>query len=652
MAIHVEDHPVSYGGFEGTIPKGHYGAGNVVGWDRGTWEPVGDPRAGMEAGKLIFKLHGEKLAGLWELVRISKADDKQDRWLLLKKRGDAWARPAAEYDVISALPDSVVEHPLGPVEEREPRTSLPSSQKTREPDLANAKKAPLPKTLSPQLATLVDAAPSEAGWSAETKFDGYRILCRIDRGAVRLLTRSGLDWTDKMPALAESLQQLHIDRAWLDGEIVVPNDDGVPDFNALQNAMDSRKSEAVVYYLFGVPFLGDYDLRRVPLWSRKLVLQRLLEAGDVPARVRFSQSLNVPGGQLLQAACQLGLEGLILKQEDAPTCPSAAARGSSSSAASARSSSSAASPIARVRNRRWAGCCSATTSTASCVTPAASAPDGARRRAKRCIACWSRWRSRSRRSTSRSSRAVVPADEGQRTLGEARSGRGGVVQRVDPDGHIRHPSFKGVRSDKPASMITREPVATAPAAAPAAKASKAAAPSTSVKLIGWPTSARVHMLRTEHDYAIRLDRQPFRPPQWSGRANWKLHDLRAGGHRCGFEGACAEGGSRRMCWWCRSLATPSVMRASRSGRRRMAAAGRGPDFDHRETDRITPRCTLARPARVREFVAPCLAYARRGDGPWCTQRTPTGLMRGYAQQRHRPWQRMSVASHMPVLNAD
>lgn len=128
MAIHVEDHPFSYNTFEGDIPKGHYGAGTVIVWDRGTWEPVGDPKEGLANGKLIFHLHGQKLAGLWELVRISKpGEKKQDQWLLLKKRGDAWARSIDEYDVITALPDSVVEKPLGLVEEREPRRSAPTT---------------------------------------------------------------------------------------------------------------------------------------------------------------------------------------------------------------------------------------------------------------------------------------------------------------------------------------------------------------------------------------------------------------------------------------------------------------------------------------------------------------------------------------------
>ncbi|HEY0857103.1 MAG TPA: DNA polymerase ligase N-terminal domain-containing protein, partial [Albitalea sp.] len=114
VAVHVEDHPVSYGSFEGKIPPKQYGAGTVIVWDRGHWEPVGDPHEGMAKGKLVFKLHGEKLAGLWELVRIAKPGDRQDLWMLFKKR-DAWARPLAEYDVIAALPDSVIAKPLGPV---------------------------------------------------------------------------------------------------------------------------------------------------------------------------------------------------------------------------------------------------------------------------------------------------------------------------------------------------------------------------------------------------------------------------------------------------------------------------------------------------------------------------------------------------------
>jgi len=169
MAVHVEDHPVSYGSFEGTIPAKQYGAGTVIVWDRGTWTPVGDPRAGMAAGKLVFDLHGEKLAGRWELVRIAKPGDKQDPWMLFKKR-DAWARPTTEYDVIAALPDSVVAKPLGPVEEREPRglesTPVGPAGADVEADLSLARKAKLPAALAPQLATAASSLPP-GRWALE-----------------------------------------------------------------------------------------------------------------------------------------------------------------------------------------------------------------------------------------------------------------------------------------------------------------------------------------------------------------------------------------------------------------------------------------------------------------------------------------------------
>ena len=256
MAIHVEDHPLDYAGFEGTIPPRQYGAGTVIVWDRGTWQPEGDPRRGMAEGKLVFRLHGEKLAGLWELVRIAKPGDKQDAWMLFKKK-DAWARPVAEYDVITALPDSVVAKPLGPgrgPRTREPRASREAgaARGPRAPGAASAHAnvrdrrrrsraavaAPLPQRLEPQLATLV-AAPPSGDWIVETKFDGYRLMARVEHGKAKLITRGGHDWTAKMKSLAAAVEALGIASAWLDGEIVVINDAGMPDFNLLQNAMDN-----------------------------------------------------------------------------------------------------------------------------------------------------------------------------------------------------------------------------------------------------------------------------------------------------------------------------------------------------------------------------------------------------------------------------
>lgn len=319
MAIRVEDHPIGYNTFEGEIPKGQYGGGTVVIWDRGTWEPVGNPNEGLAKGKLIFKMHGEKLAGLWELVRIGKPGDKKPQWLLLKKRGDAWARPLAEYDVITALPDSVVANPLGLIEEREPREAPAATRSSAgdEPDLSGAKKAALPTKLEPQLATLASAAPTDGTWRSDAKYDGYRLLSRLSKGKVQLFTRNGNDWTSKLRSVANAIEALGIDTAWLDGEIVILNDRGVPDFNALQNAIDNSASDSIVYFLFDVPFLGKEDLRAVPFDSRRKVLEALL-AERASDSVRISQMFDANPAQLLAAACQIGLEGVMLKRADAP----------------------------------------------------------------------------------------------------------------------------------------------------------------------------------------------------------------------------------------------------------------------------------------------------------------------------------------------
>ncbi|KXV13080.1 ATP-dependent DNA ligase [Caballeronia megalochromosomata] len=313
MAVHVEDHPVDYASFEGTIPPKQYGAGTVIVWDRGTWESVGDADKGMQAGKLIFRLHGEKLAGLWELVRISKPGDKADQWMMFKKR-DAWARPLAEYDVIKALPDSVIANPLGPVEEREPRTPRSPRAEAPEIDLSAAVTASLPAKLEPQLATLAPLLPAGGEWIVESKLDGYRLLARVDKKRVKLLTRNGHDWTTRFPLLVAELKELQLTSAWLDGEIVVLKN-GIPSFSALQNAVDGQSNKDILYFLFDVMFLDGKDLRKVPLWSRRALLAPIVEnAGE---RLLYSQDFDAPPAQIFEAATGLGLEGLVLKRRNA-----------------------------------------------------------------------------------------------------------------------------------------------------------------------------------------------------------------------------------------------------------------------------------------------------------------------------------------------
>lgn len=304
MAIHVEDHPLSYNSFEGTIPRGQYGAGTVIVWDEGTWAPTVDPRQGLKDGKLVFELHGHKLLGLWELVRIAKPGDKQDAWLLFKKR-DRHARPRSEYDVVSALPDSVIAKPL----KAPPGTAAGPT---------GAVKAPMPATLAPQLASLASAAPTSGAWSWEIKLDGYRLMARIEDGQVRLITRGGHDWSSKMPALVRALQGLKLKSAWLDGEIVVMGDKtGTPDFNALQNAFDRSRTDTIDYFLFDLPYFEGHDLRATPLVQRRQLLKQVLDEHP-HEHLRFSADFDADAASILESARRMGLEGVIAKRKDAP----------------------------------------------------------------------------------------------------------------------------------------------------------------------------------------------------------------------------------------------------------------------------------------------------------------------------------------------
>lgn len=316
MAIHVEDHPLSYGSFEGTIPPKQYGAGTVIVWDNGWWQPVGDPHEGLKKGKLVFELHGQKMAGLWELVRIAKPGDKQEAWLLFKKRDDH-ARPKVEYDVVSALPDSVIAKPL---KDPAAKSAKPAAKKQMKiaparDGVPGAVKTPLPEKLSPQLATLATGVP-QGEWIYELKFDGYRLLARIEKGKATLFTRNGNDWTSKMPQLAAALGALGVKSGWLDGEIVVMGSNGTPDFNALQNAFDKKaRTSDIVFFLFDVPFFEGHDLRDVELVHRRSLLKALLEERGSDL-VRFSEAFDASPDSLLESACRMHLEGVIAKRAD------------------------------------------------------------------------------------------------------------------------------------------------------------------------------------------------------------------------------------------------------------------------------------------------------------------------------------------------
>ncbi|WP_017917876.1 DNA ligase D [Burkholderia gladioli] len=321
LAVHVEDHPVEYASFEGHIPEGHYGAGDVIVWDRGVWIPDGDPVEGYRKGRLNFTLDGEKLAGTWHLVR-TRMEGKQEQWFLIKSGDDA-ARRSDEYDIVEALPDSVLSE-RGIPGKRAGKTAAKAAsphkggRRTRASPLQSttslegARQAPLPATFRPQLATLVDGAP-DGEWRYEIKFDGYRMLTRIDGTEVRIFTRNGHDWTGKLHDQAEAMAGLKLASAWLDGEVVVLDQNGLPDFQALQNAFEEERSSQIHYYLFDIPYLNGMDLRGVPLEARRSALAAVLERNRSPL-LHFSEDFNESPETLLNSACELKLEGLIGKR--------------------------------------------------------------------------------------------------------------------------------------------------------------------------------------------------------------------------------------------------------------------------------------------------------------------------------------------------
>ncbi|MEX5667991.1 DNA ligase D [Pseudomonas neuropathica] len=321
LAVHVEDHPLDYATFEGSIPEGHYGAGDVIVWDRGVWIPLEDPHKAYEKGKLKFELQGEKLGGVWNLVR-THMPGKKEQWFLIKHQDNA-ARPQDDYDVLLAEPDSVlsertiVDKPKLAAEQSKPLKSPPAkTRKSATGKLTGAHKAKLPTQLKPELATLVDSAP-EGQWSYEIKFDGYRIMARIDHDQVQLFTRNGHDWTPKLPQQAAALAALGLESAWLDGEMVVANEQGVPDFQALQNAFEAGRSGNILYYLFDLPYLNGVDLREVPVEERRAALATVLGSHEQPL-LRFSEAFDETPDALLNSACQMQMEGLIGKRLGSP----------------------------------------------------------------------------------------------------------------------------------------------------------------------------------------------------------------------------------------------------------------------------------------------------------------------------------------------
>ncbi|CAN7646823.1 DNA ligase D [Neorhizobium sp. LjRoot104] len=347
LAVEVEDHPLDYGDFEGTIPKGQYGGGTVMLWDRGYWEPEGTrtPEEALKKGDFKFTLEGKRLHGGFVLVRMRNDRDggKRTNWLLIKHHDDF----SVEENGAAILEENDTSVASGRAMEaiaagkgRKPRPFMmengeieadavwdsshglaaeerKSGLKTaKKPAAAKRSKSAMPDFIPPQLCKTLARPPAAEGWIHEIKFDGYRIQMRIEDGEATLKTRKGLDWTAKYPAIADSASALP--DAIIDGEICALDENGAPDFAALQAALSEGKTDDLVYFAFDLLFAGDEDLRELPLTGRKERLAALLsDAGDDP-RLRFVEHFETGGDAVLRSACRLSLEGIVSKQADAP----------------------------------------------------------------------------------------------------------------------------------------------------------------------------------------------------------------------------------------------------------------------------------------------------------------------------------------------
>jgi bifunctional non-homologous end joining protein LigD len=327
LAVEVEDHPLAYAKFEGTIPEGEYGAGDVIVWDRGTWTPVGDPHEGLRKGDLKFTLDGEKLSGTWVLVRMPKRRaGEKNNWLLIKKHDDA-ARPLSQYDITESLPQSVTTgRKLGEsappkakrtTKKKAAKKATPRAKRKAAKKLPAGKRTKMPTDVNVQLATLTDKPPPGEDWIHEVKFDGYRMLCYVDNGKVRLVTRNQQDWTHRYGAVVEAAAQLDVQNAILDGEVVALLSSGVTSFQALQNAGKKGSNAQLAYYAFDLLYLNGDDLRAAPLIERKELLQQLLEETAAPA-LQYSEHFTTDAKSLLRECCKMGLEGIISKRADRP----------------------------------------------------------------------------------------------------------------------------------------------------------------------------------------------------------------------------------------------------------------------------------------------------------------------------------------------
>ncbi len=322
LAVRVEDHPLEYGGFEGVIPKGGYGAGTVMLWDHGRWEPKSDPHAGLRKGHLSFELYGERLQGGFALVKLrgtgTKNGGKDDSWLLLKSHDDSahegkGRQVLKENEVSVDSGRSMDEIAAG--QERVWTRSGELPTRAELTALPGAVRKKLPWPLEPQLPTLVAQLPEQGEWLHELKLDGYRLLIRLQNGKAQVYTRGAQDWTTRLAVIARAIETLPVQDAVIDGELVAHDAKGHTSFSALQRAIEGDP-QRLYFYAFDLLQAHGVDLRALALRERKAILRRLLPADQ--ERIRYSDHVIAQGKLVFERACELEVEGIVSKRADAP----------------------------------------------------------------------------------------------------------------------------------------------------------------------------------------------------------------------------------------------------------------------------------------------------------------------------------------------
>ncbi len=310
LAVEVEDHPLDYGTYEGTIPKQEYGGGTVMLWDYGTYHCEHDMLDDYEAGEMKIWFSGKRMRGKWALILMKSMENPEERnWLFFKEKGDIKLEEGDD-DLVERYMNSVK---TGRSMDEIARGAVPYASIIEPLGEAGAKPRAFPKSFKPELATWVDKVPTGDGWIHEIKYDGYRIIALIQDGEVKLVTRNDNDWTDRFKLIAKDIESLGLENAVIDGEVVVLREDGITDFGALQNHLKGVKKGKLTYFAFDLPYFSGQDLTGVPLIERKEALRKLI---DPASGVRYSDHIEGHGKAFFDQVCKTGLEGIISKRAD------------------------------------------------------------------------------------------------------------------------------------------------------------------------------------------------------------------------------------------------------------------------------------------------------------------------------------------------